>query len=325
MRLAMGHCFYCGLVFAGHSFTTREMMFGTRDEFEYAQCPSCHSCVLLTPRDSFDLGNYYPRDYYSFNEEQFKSNSLESFLRHRRGEHLFGRPNFIGAVMSWLKPMKYTLLSEYSGLSVESSILDVGSGNGVFLSMLAENGFLHLRGCDPYIDEPIQIANINIQKCAIEDMKGLYQFIFFNHSFEHLPNPSQSLRAARSLQPRGGACIIRTPTTSSKAFERYGPNWVQLDPPRHISVPSREGMRALAHSSGYRLERMIDDSGAFQFWGSEQYVKDIPLTSDKSYYRNPANSMFSEAEIARFEIAAREANNLSQGDQTAFVLRAADE
>jgi len=319
----MGHCFYCGLNFAGHSFTAREMMFGARDEFEYAQCPGCHSCILLTPLDSFDLSNYYPRDYYSFNQEKPESNSLQSFLRRRRGQHLFGRPNFVGAIMSWLKPMRYTLLSEYSGLSIESSVLDVGSGNGVFLSMLAENGFLNLHGCDPYIDQPIRADKINIYKCAIEDMTGPYQFIFFNHSFEHLPNPDQSLRATRSLQTAGSACIIRTPTTSSLAFERYGANWVQLDPPRHISVPSREGMRALAHSSGYRLERMIDDSGAFQFWGSEQYVKDIPLTSDRSYYRNPTSSMFSEAEIARFELASTEANNLNRGDQTAFVLRAA--
>jgi hypothetical protein len=162
----------------------------------------------------------------------------------------------------------------------------VGTGGGAFLSMLRENGFRKLFGCDLYIAKSISRPDIEIKKCSIEEMTGSYNFIFFNHSFEHLINPSRSLASARQLQQSGDSCIIRIPTTSSLAFERYRTNWVQLDPPRHISIPSREGMRSLATSVGYRLEDMIDDSGAFQFWGSEQYIKDIPLNANNSFWKN---------------------------------------
>jgi hypothetical protein len=315
-------CFYCGSVFESRSFTAREMMFGTRERFEYAQCPKCKSCILTTPLDSFDLSSHYPCNYYSFSEEIIRKSNLKSFLIERRGNYLFGQKNIIGLVMCFFKPAAQLLNLKSYGINVENTILDVGTGSGAFLSMMRENGFRKLFGCDPYIAKSISKPDIEIKKCSIEEMTGSYNFIFFNHSFEHLINPSRSLASARHLQQSGDSCIIRIPTTSSLAFERYGTNWVQLDPPRHISIPSREGMRSLATSVGYRLEDMIDDSGAFQFWGSEQYIKDIPLNADNSFWKNPKGSIFSQSEIDRFEREAKEANILKKGDQTAFVLRA---
>jgi SAM-dependent methyltransferase len=315
-------CFYCGSTFENHSFTAREMMFGTRERFEYAQCPNCKSCILITPLDSFDLLSHYPHNYYSFSKEIIQNSNLKSFLIERRGEYLFGQKNIIGLITHLFKPASHLLKLKSYGINIENTILDVGTGSGAFLSMLRKNGFRKLSGCDPFIEKSISKPDIEIKKCSIEEMTGSYDFIFFNHSFEHLINPPKSLASARHLQHSGGTCIIRIPTTSSLAFERYGTNWVQLDPPRHISIPSREGMRELATSVGYRLEDMIDDSDAFQFWGSEQYIKDIPLTADNSYGENPKRSIFSQSDIDRFEREAKEANKLKRGDQTAFVLRA---
>jgi 2-polyprenyl-3-methyl-5-hydroxy-6-metoxy-1,4-benzoquinol methylase len=296
------------------------MMFGTRKRFEYEVCYTCKSCALVTPLDSFDLSNYYPSEYYSFKVRKVKSSWLKTYLRKKRGQHMFGSKNILGALMYNLYPTDvYKTYIDFN-LGLDDKILDVGAGGGDFLQMLKDNGFRHLHGCDPFISTAVDNGDFQIEKCAIENLAGPYDVIFFNHSFEHLTEPSQSLATSRRLQRPGGRCIIRTPTTSSLAFERYGTNWVQLDPPRHITVPSREGMRILAAAVGYRLENMVDDSTAFQFCGSEQYARDIPLLADNSYWSE--NSIFSAADIDRFSREAQELNMANRGDQTGFVLRA---
>ena len=60
---------------------------------------------------------------------------------------------------------------------------------------------------------------------------------------------------------------------------------------------------------------VIDDSGAFQFLGSERYRRDIPLHS------GPDRELFSAEEITRFAERAAELNAHHRGDQAMFVMR----
>ena len=46
----------------------REMMFGTRDEFEYFECNQCGSLQRLS--QVADEGKFYPPNYYSFSEDR---------------------------------------------------------------------------------------------------------------------------------------------------------------------------------------------------------------------------------------------------------------
>ena len=50
---------------------------------------------------------------------------------------------------------------------------------------------------------------------------------------------------------------------------------VQLDPPRYLTVFSREGMERLCADVGLTIERVQDDSTAFQFWASEQLLAGV--------------------------------------------------
>ena len=62
------------------------------------------------------------------------------------------------------------------------------------------------------------------------------------------------------------------------------------------------------------------DSSALQFWGSEQYRKDIPLEVENSYKVNSRKSMFTPRQIAEFDKQAKELNAADQGDQSAFLI-----
>lgn len=314
----MTDCAYCGSGKGRETLVTREMMFGTRQRFDYTVCAGCGSCSLATPLSAFELSDFYPKAYYSLDPAGRKQRrGLAKYLVHQRDLHELGFFNIVGAVLHWMAPGYFDRCRGFA-LARDKSILDVGCGSvATFLTKLSECGFAHLRGCDPFIAERTAKANIVIERSTVERMTGTFDVVFFNHSFEHLTDPACSLKATRDLQPLGGTCVIRCPTTSSEAFERYKADWVQLDPPRHITVPSRTGIRRLAAACGYELTAMVDESSAFQFWGSERYACDIPLNDDTR-----RASFQTAAQIRAYARKARVLNKQNRGDQAAFVLRA---
>lgn len=143
----------------------------------------------------------------------------------------------------------------------------------------------------------------------------------FHHSFEHIPDPSETLLTVTELLNNHGYCIIRIPIVCSYAWKRYGVNWVQIDAPRHFFLHSLKSLNILANNCGLQMSNVVYDSTAFQFWGSEQYIKDIPLRDINSYSENPSTSLFTELEISAFTKAAMRLNASRQGDQAIFYLR----
>jgi hypothetical protein len=105
------------------------------------------------------------------------------------------------------------------------------------------------------------------------------------------------------------------------AWRRYGGDWVGLDPPRHIFVPTERSMRLLAQRAGLRVERVFYDSHALQFWGSEQYRRDIPLHDKHSWSQSPAAAHFSHRDVVGWHAASQRLNAAGDGDSAGFVLR----
>jgi hypothetical protein len=135
----------------------------------------------------------------------------------------------------------------------------------------------------------------------------------FHHSFEHVPDPINTLISVSRRLSKIGLCLIRIPTISSYAWRKYGTYWVQLDAPRHFYLHS-------INKTNLKIDDIIWDSTSFQFWGSEQYLKNIPLRSGLSYADNQNKSIFSPNQIQEFEVKAKELNRNKCGDQAAFFI-----
>jgi SAM-dependent methyltransferase len=132
-----------------------------------------------------------------------------------------------------------------------SRILDVGCGAGAHVYAFRESGYIHTLGIDPYIESDIEYENgALVKKCTIHDCGQEWDIIAFNHSFEHLPDPFETLQAVARLLAEDGVCLIRIPTVSSHAWRYYGADWVQLDAPRHFFLHSLESIKMLAAMSG---------------------------------------------------------------------------
>jgi 2-polyprenyl-3-methyl-5-hydroxy-6-metoxy-1,4-benzoquinol methylase len=296
---------------------------GFKDAFSYFECSEC-GCLQIAEVPN-DLSKYYPRTYYSFRSVSFpKTTRTRRYLRRKRYETgLFGKGGLVGKLLYFILPSEW--LRVYSlaqiSLTAESRILDVGCGSGDLLYIFRELGFKNLMGIDAYIEADIERENgTEIRKGTIQDVSGKWDLVMFHHSFEHMTDQLETLRKTAGLLCKNGSCLINMPTVSSYAWKHYREKWFGLDAPRHLCIHSIKSMTLLANKANLSLQNVTYNSIETQFWGSEQYLKDIPLYSENSYFENPANSMFSKKQIETFKRKAKELNHTNQGDQAAFLL-----
>lgn len=314
-------CEICGNKENNRNYKVKEMMFGFRDTFNYIECSYC-GCLHISEIPN-NMSKYYPSKYYSFRKKIItRENPLKSFFKKHRNIFAITGKGLIGAITSKFFPAStfFTHLRN-ADINFKSKILDVGCGAGPLLNTLNSIGFENLLGIDPYIEKDIKYEKgLVILKKYIHELEGNFKLIIFNHSFEHISDPIKTIKKVSELLLENGVCLIRTPTTSSYAWERYRHNWVQIDAPRHFFIYSIESIKILANQAGLTLKNIIYDSTSLQFWGSEQYVKDIPLYSSISYRNNPHKSIFSSREIAYFKRKAKSLNKKKLGDQATFYL-----
>jgi len=72
--------------------------------------------------------------------------------------------------------------------------------------------------------------------------------------------------------------------------------------------------------AGLRIVRVAYDSTGFQFWGSEQYQRDLALFDPNTDLANPQIALFPPELLQAYAAQAVELNASGQGDQAVFVL-----
>jgi SAM-dependent methyltransferase len=303
----------------------REMLFGTRERFEYLECGSCGTIQLA---QEVDLGEHYPKEYYSFGPAVDISNRSHArrFVTRSVGKYFLGESNLIGKLVASRRNDMRQLFPDYLrnshlGLNLNSKILDVGCGAGHSLVALRYFGFNELSGVDPFIDEEIVIdRTVVIKKCQLSDLDGKFDLIMFNHSLEHMPDPAKELGAAHELLNDGAYCLVRIPLVSW-AWGHFGGEWAALDPPRHLFLFKEEGFRTLAENAGFKVDDVVYDSTVFQFWASHQRMNERPIDEGLKSGTDYLIENFGQEQMDEWEAAARKLNADGQGDQASFYLR----
>jgi len=308
----------------------RENMFGIGQDFEYSVCAGCGSLALIsTPTE---MAAHYPTSYYSEEldpERALGAPGVRQFAQLVIGSVLWGQSRVAGAATTVIPRRQLrTLVSvlrsiRRAGLvgGRHTRVLDVGCGSGMLVFALGLAGLKEVTGVDPFLAHERDLSTGGLlRRQDIGRVEGRYDLIMFHHSFEHVPDPEATLREAlRRLTP-GGRVLIRMPTSSSHAFQRYGAAWVQLDAPRHLSVLSRPGVARLCERVGATVVSVDDDSTGFQFWGSEQNLIGIPLMDERSVMVAPRVAPFTTTQLRRWERQAAVLNGQGRGDQAAWVI-----
>jgi 2-polyprenyl-3-methyl-5-hydroxy-6-metoxy-1,4-benzoquinol methylase len=296
-------------------------MFGLNEEFEYFQCSNCN-CLQIKDFP-VNLKKYYPPDYLNY--PKVKRSPLREYLMNSRekaflsGKGLFGKllMIFFGFSDSNL------LWASQADIKINASILEVGCGKGELLQKLHRAGFHSLLGVDAFIEEDIYYdENFRIIKRDFNQFDGIkFDWIMFHHSFEHLKDPVKTFKKLNTLLNTNGKILIRIPIIDCFAWEYYKTDWIQLDPPRHFFIHSIKSIEYLAHNNNFKINKIVYDSTAFQFLGSEHCKRKIPLMDPKSYFMDSNHSLFTEQEVERFDRKAKELNETRRGDAACFILQ----
>ncbi len=311
-------CRICGNADGNQAVRAREMMFGLREEFDYFQCAGCR-CLQIREIPP-DMARYYPNNYYSMQTTLPAMPSamvdalvsIESWLRRHATNRIWGSTRRT-RIFDWMHG---------TGTRRDSAIVDVGCGRGKLLHELRALGFRDLTGADPFVAEGMRYDNgITIHKCELSALDRQFDLIMMHHTFEHVPDPEATMRAAAERLVPGRYLLLRIPVADCFAWKHYGVSWFALDAPRHFYLHTEKSIAYLAERTGFVVERVVYDSGAHQFWGSEQYLRDIPHRSPTSHEDNPSGSMFSRAQIRDYERRSHALNARGEGDSACFYLR----
>lgn len=202
-----------------------------------------------------------------------------------------------------------------------STILDVGCGDGYLLKLLYDIGWKKLYGVDLY-GEGYKNDEIAIQTGTIFDIYGQFDLIMFHHSFEHMEQPFEIMKKVYSLlKGKNSYCMICIPISTCYAFERYKENWVQLDAPRHFFLHSPDSMELIAKNSDLQIDKIIYDSNSFQIIGSQMYEQG-ELGIERRTLKNTVKYAFKS--IMKYSREAELLNQKARGDQAIFLLRKRD-
>lgn len=301
-------CLICGNDRLNRSVHASEQMYGTGTSFEYLHCAACGVLHLLNI--PADMGQFYPaKSYYSVHTA---GRSIRRTMQGWRDSLQEGSTPAAGWIRRHLPNMALSAMTA-SAPDRSARILDVGCGDGALLRSMARLGYQHLTGVDPLLNAASQEGRIRLVKGGLDCVQGQFDLISFHHSLEHISDQVGVLRQSAERLAPGGAVLIRIPTCDSLAFAAYGPNWVQLDAPRHLYLHSHQSIIHVANQAGLSVLDLSCDSQPMQFWASDMYCAGVPLMS-------PAARGFKRRYQRRYRAMTNWANERRCGDQIVVKL-----
>lgn len=256
-------CDLCGSSQAKFLFASHDRMFpeikGTYNLFE---CEICGLMFIHPSLSQKQLSKHYPEDYSVFNRND-EINHLRKIFSLVESLYLYSeyksdKFNFLKLLQILFYPMK----SLFRNMKIveNGNFLDVGCGLGYFLLTMKNLGM------NPYGIEPGKIDyeladkyNLNIYNENLLDIKfdeNFFDVISLNHVFEHVSNPSETMKELSRILKKDGYLIIRIPLADSYAFKFFGRYWGQLDTPRHLFIFTSENLKKYGLKNGFEIENI---------------------------------------------------------------------
>lgn len=271
------------------------------DLWRMVRCQDCKS-IWLDPRPDEEslpqaYSNYYTHDTDIQNPVDSSSKGLSwrlirGYLNSRFGTRY--RPANRGGypLFSLIEPWRLKL--DYYGRHLTRQqfpktghLLDVGCGNGAFLTRSSEMGWRAM-GCEP---DPKAVTvcrklGLNvIEGSAFHPTLDKYKFdvITLSHVLEHVDDQPALLQRLYDLLHPNGLLWIALPNPESIGFEVFGASWRELHPPFHLSIPTQSIVAKLLTEAGFcRIHFQRRGSHVQSIWNSSCEIarrEELPIPS----------------------------------------------
>lgn len=205
------------------------------------RCAHCDH-LFLNPRPrAKDLGIIYPPHYYSFADPP---------------------GGIVGRAQRVWEGSKVELYGELMG-SGPKKVLDVGCGNGRFLSLLREFGAGDWRlvgvDFDDAAIEKCRKAGFEAHAERIEDLpenEDGFDAAIMLQLIEHVEDPVDTCRQIFSILKPGGHVIIETPNVGGADYALFKKRWWgHYHFPRHWNLFSAQSLERMLTDQGFEIER----------------------------------------------------------------------
>ncbi len=134
-------------------------------------------------------------------------------------------------------------------------LLDVGCGAGEFITLMQELGW-QAEGIEPDSKAAAhQLAGMKVIASSLEEAElaaGSYDAITLHHALEHMARPKEALRKLIGCLRSGGVLVSLSPNPQGIPARLFGDCWRELDPPRHLVLPSAQGYRIMLAQLGLK-------------------------------------------------------------------------
>jgi 2-polyprenyl-3-methyl-5-hydroxy-6-metoxy-1,4-benzoquinol methylase len=258
--------------------------FGDQQQYTYVMCQSCQ-LIYQSPRPKYDDSFVYDAyEFYADDDVKFDA-SGESFMGQTKEDY----------------EREVAELLKYD--TIRSAVLDVGCATGDFLSV-AQNHYQSIHGLDVSSRMAAVVKRrlgTDISLCSFDQLQTDQQYscIRISHVIEHIPNPHDWLRKAKTMTMEGGIVVINVPNMFSadrrfklalkKAGLRKG-NWQPWRTPDHLYQPTVAAMMKLFEMNDYDVLDYYTysrkDITATSPW-SKLYQRKWKIGSNLRFYLRP--------------------------------------
>ncbi len=226
-------CPLCG----ANGITNRQTYEFTKDAIGYVHCLVCDVRYSLCIPASLD-DVYASPDYLSYSVDE--TDEAYNYRRERFGRERVG------------------ILEKHCGDLYDKRILDVGCGNGYFLSVAKEK-CQHCYGTE----FSVKLREFAQYKTGLpifaQDLDSLsnsmpgFDIITLFDVLEHIPEPIPFMRSVDRLLNPGGSVLIFTPNFDSFSVRVMREHSSIVDPTEHVVLYTRDSLHYLAALMGYSV------------------------------------------------------------------------
>ena len=238
------------------------------------RCLGCAS-AFLDPRPTREAIGLAYGDYYTHDAGPVRAAAgsrvaiLNGYLNSRWGYEL-EPASALGRAIARLLPRRRAyadrLVRHLPRPAGRASLLDIGCGDGSFVAWMRRLGW-DAEGLEPDFAAArrAQEAGIPVTAASLEDAPfdaESFDAVTMSHVIEHLHEPLAGLEACRRLLRPGGVLWLATPNLAGYGQATFGPDWIGLDPPRHLVVFTRESLVGSVERAGFSIESLPHDYSA---------------------------------------------------------------
>jgi SAM-dependent methyltransferase len=264
------NCPLCGSTGPRSQYKVRDRHYKNEGEFTYHICNSCGLEFLDPMPNALELMKFYPEDSYYAYTLKLKPDPF------------------------WKKALRFLLFLEFKtkdpSFANPGRMLDVGCGNGWFIYSMREQGW-EVSGVEPSkaaVEAGKRMANLDIHHgdlLSTHFPDNHFDYIRFNHSFEHIPNPAENLNEVRRILKPGGKALIGVPNIASVSARLFGKYWYYLGAPVHTFNFSGKTLSKLVSNHGFKNIEVKYNGNWRGFCGSIQIMLnwDTNRTSEEGF------------------------------------------